>query len=273
MARIASLHIYPVKSCRGIDLASARLTETGLEWDRRWMIVDHQHRFVTQRTQPQLTTISTAVTGGRLELSAAGHSTLTVDSGSDGSAQPVRVWGDDCSGIDTGDEAADWVSQVLGGKFRLLRQDDEVPRLADARYAGPREQPVSFADGYPVLLTSLESLAELNQRLPAPIPMNRFRPNVVIEGVHAYAEDAMVAFRSGAVALRGVKHCTRCINTTTDQFDGRRDADSEPLKTLRTYRYDKVLRGVAFGQNCVVAEGVGEMLVAGAPLTIDAHQV
>jgi len=273
MARITSLHIYPVKSCRGIDVATALLTPTGLEWDRRWMLVDHRGRFVTQRTHPQLTTITTAIVDGRLELSAAGHPTLTVDPRSNGTARHVKVWSDDCSGIDAGEEAAAWLSRVLGSPFRLLRKDDDVPRLADPEYAGSRPHPVSFADGYPVLLTSVESLAELNQRLPAPIPMNRFRPNVVIEGVEAYAEDAMAAFRSGAVALRGVKHCTRCINTTTDQFDGRRDGSSEPLKTLKTYRYDKVLRGVAFGQNCIVDEGVGARLSVGAPMTIEAHQV
>ncbi len=273
MASIASLHIYPVKSCRGIDVASARMTPTGLEWDRRWMLVDGKGKFVTQRTHPLLATISTAIIDGRLELSAAGHPTLVVDPGSDGAARSVRVWSDDCSGIDVGDEAAAWLSLVLGNGFRLLRMNDEVPRLADPRYAGDRKQPVSFTDGYPVLLTSVESLDELNGRLPSPVPMNRFRPNVVIRGVEAYAEDAMAGFRSGTVLLRGVKHCTRCINTTTDQFDGRRDAGSEPLTTLRTYRYDKVLRGVAFGQNCVVAEGVGEMLIVGAPLTIEAHQV
>lgn len=273
MARIASLHIYPVKSCRGIDVERARMTATGLEWDRRWMIVDRGGRFVTQRTHPHLTAIATAIVDGRLELTAAGHPGLCVDPGSDGPAQPVKVWGDDCSGIDAGDEAAAWLARVLGNGFRLLRMNDQVPRLADPHYAGERAQPVSFTDGYPVLLTSMESLAELNGRLPSPIPMNRFRPNVVVEGVPAYAEDAMAGFRSGAVVLRGVKHCTRCINTTTDQFDGRRDAGSEPLKTLKTYRYDKVLRGVAFGQNCVIAEGVGEFLAVGAPLTIEAHQL
>jgi hypothetical protein len=220
-----------------------------------------------------LTTISTAITDGRLELSAAGHPALVVDPRAGGAAHPVQVWDDHCSGLDVGDQAASWLARVLGARFRLLRMNDEVPRLVDPGYAGARPQPVSFADAYPVLLASRESLAELNQRLPAPIPMNRFRPNVVIEGVAAFAEDAMVAFRSGAVALRGVKHCTRCINTTTDQFDGKRDAGSEPLKTLKTYRYDKVLRGVAFGQNCVVAEGVGEMLAVGAPLSLEAHQV
>ena len=273
MGRIASLHVYPVKSCRGIDLASARLTPTGLEWDRRWMIVDGRGIFVTQRTHPLLTTITTAIVDGQLELSATGHPTIVMDSRAAGTARSVKVWSDQCSGIDAGDEAAAWLSRVLGDSFRLLRMNEQVPRLADPHYAGTKPQPVTFTDGYPVLMTSRESLADLNRRLPAPIPMNRFRPNVVIEGVEAYAEDAMAAFRSGAVVLRGVKHCTRCINTTTDQFDGTRDTGTEPLKTLRTYRYDKVLRGVAFGQNCVVAEGVGEMLAVGAPLALDTHQV
>ena len=273
MSRIASLHIYPVKSCRGIDLATARVTPTGLEWDRRWMLVDRKGTFVTQRTHPLLTTITTAIVDDRLELSAVGHPTILVDPRASGTARSVKVWSDHCSGIDAGEEVAAWLGRVLGDVFRLLQVDEQVTRLADPRYAGEDLHPVTFTDGFPVLLTSLESLADLNHRLPAPIPMNRFRPNVVIEGVDAYAEDAMAAFRSGQVLLRGVKHCTRCINTTTDQFNGARDESQEPLKTLRSYRYDKVLRGVAFGQNCVVAEGVGAMLSVGAPLTLDAHQV
>ena len=273
MARIASLHIYPVKSCRGIDLASALLTPTGLEWDRRWMIVDRKGIFVTQRTHPLLATITTAIVAGQLELSAAGQPTIVVDPRAGGTARNVKVWSDHCSGIDAGEEVAAWLGRVLGDSFRLLSVDEQVTRLADPRYAGADLHPVTFTDGFPVLLTSLESLADLNHRLPAPIPMNRFRPNVVIEGLDAYAEDAMAAFRSGTVVLRGVKHCTRCINTTTDQFSGARDSSTEPLKTLRSYRYDKVLRGVAFGQNCVVDEGIGETLAVGAPLALEAHQV
>jgi len=273
MARIASLHIYPVKSCRGIDLAKARMTPTGLEWDRRWMIVDAKHRFVTQREHPRLAAITTTIADGRLELSAEGHSTLIVDARAGGSARPVKIWKDNCSGLDAGDEAAAWLSRVLGTSFRLLRFDEQVPRLADPHYAGTKPQPVTFTDGFPVLLLSRESLAELNRRLPAPIPMNRFRPNVVIEGVAAHAEDAMANFRSGAIVLRGVKHCTRCATTTTDQQNGSRNPRQEPLRTLKTYRHDRQLHGVAFGQNCVVAEGVGEMLAVGAPLSIEAHQV
>jgi hypothetical protein len=273
MASITSLHIYPVKSCRGIDLARARVTATGLEWDRRWMIVDEKNRFVTQATNPRLATVTTGIVDGALRLSADGHPVFEVDPQADGPVHRVQVWKDTCSGIDAGDDAAAWLSRTLGDRLRLVRIDERVPRLANPKSVEPEPPPLNFADAYPLLLLSRESLADLNRRLPSPVPMNRFRPNVVIEGVAAFAEDAMVAFRSGAVALHGVKHCTRCINTTTDQFDGTRDVGSEPLKTLKTYRYDKILRGVAFGQNCIVAEGVGDVLAVGAPLSLEAHQV
>jgi uncharacterized protein YcbX len=273
MASITSLHIYPVKSCRGIDLTKARLTPTGLEWDRRWMIVDAKDRFVTQREQPKLATITTAIANGRLELSAADHPTLVVDVRADGGARSVLIWKDKCRGIDAGDEAAAWLFRVLGDRLRLVRMDDQLPRLANREYVGPNPQPVTFTDGYPVLMISRESLAELNRRLPTPIPMARFRPNIVIEGVVAHAEDAMISFRFDGVVLRGVKHCTRCSVTTTDQQDGSRDPHQEPLRTLKTYRHDRQLHGVTFGQNCVLVEGVGKTLEVGAPLSLEAHQV
>jgi len=273
MASITSLHVYPVKSCRGIDLDTSRVTATGLEWDRRWMIVDARDRFVTQRTHPQLATITTAIADGALRLSAAGHPRLDVDAGAGGPVRCVQIWKDACNGIDAGDAAAAWLSRVLGDALRLVRMDPAVPRLADPHYAGPRPQPVSFTDGYPVLLISRASLAELNRRLPVPVPMNRFRPSVVIEGVAAHAEDAMALFRSGKVMLRGVKLCTRCITTTTDQGNGSRDGSNEPLATLRTYRYDRGMRGITFGQNCVLAAGIGETLTVGAALSVEAHQV
>ncbi len=273
MAIIASLHIYPVKSCRGVDLDSARVTATGLEWDRRWMIVDARDRFVTQRTHPALATITTVLAGGALRLSADGHPVLDVDPGAEGAARRVQVWKDSCSGIDAGDAPASWVSRVVGDRLRLVRIDPLVPRLADPRYVGPDPQPINFTDGYPVLLLSRESVAELNRRLPAPVPMARFRPSVVIEGVTAHAEDEFANFRSGTVVLRGVKHCIRCVITTTDQLDGSRDPGQEPLHTLKTYRHDRVLHGIAFGQNCIVAAGIGGMLKVGAPLSIEAHHV
>lgn len=270
MARIASLHIYPVKSCRGIDLATAPVTALGLAWDRRWMVVDGGDRFVTQRTHPLLATIGTAIDDGQLTLSADGHPPLQVDACADCGARRVQIWRDSCGGLDAGDDAAAWLARVLGGAFRLVRIDERVQRLADSQYAGPAPQPISFTDGYPVLLIARESLAELNRRLPAPVPMNRFRPNIVIEGVAAHAEDGFGLFRSGAVVLRGVKHCTRCVTTTTGQRDGSRDPRREPLATLRRYRYDRRLRDVTFGQNCVITGGVGSSISVGDPLVLDA---
>ena len=180
----------------------------------------------------------------------------------------VIVWKSECLGVDAGDAAAAWLSDVLGEPLRLVRHDPAQPRHANPQYA-PERTPVSFADAYPILMISRASLEELNRRLPAPIPMARFRPNVVIEGVAAHAEDAMTRFRLGAVVLRGVKHCTRCPITTTDQQTGARHPRQEPLRTLGTYRHDHVLKGVTFGQNCVIEAGIGERLAVGSPVTID----
>src|SRR5262245_40554340 len=269
MARVASLHVYPVKSCRGIDVDSFLVTATGPDWDRRWMIVTAQGRFITQRSHPMLATIAVAIGDGMLRLSADGRAPLEIDADHAGRSWPVVIWSDEQLGVDAGEAAAAWLSAVLGEPLRLVRLDPARPRFANAQYAGPVPQPVSFADAYPVLMISRESLAELNRRLSAPIPMARFRPNVVIEGVAAHAEDAMTRFRSGPVVLRGVKLCTRCSTTTTDQVTGTRDPDQEPLRELGRYRHDRALKGVTFGQNCVIEAGVGERLVAGAPLTID----
>lgn len=264
-ARIASLHIYPVKSCRGIDLQRSRVTETGFEWDRRWMIIDGAGRFVTQRETPRLAGITTAI-GTALRLSAAGLQELVVERQHDGARREVRIWDDVVTGVDAGDEAADWLLAALGAPFRLVRIDESARRDADPRFAGPGPNPVSFTDAYPFLVISQASLQDLNLRLPTPLPMNRFRPNIVIEGVPAYAEDAPTVFRFGPVAIRGVKLCTRCAITTTDQDTCIRDASQEPLRTLKSYRYDRALKGVVFGQNCVIEAGVGEYLAVGAEM-------
>jgi len=269
MARIASLHVYPVKSCRGIDVDAFRLTETGPEWDRRWMIVKSADGgFITQRSHPAMARIAVTVGSGQLRLAANDIEPLAVPVDHGGETRPVTVWNDDCLGVDAGDDASDWLAATLGEPLRLVRIDPSLPRLADPGYAGPGQHPVSFADGYPVLMISRESLVDLNRRLPGAIPMERFRPNVVIEGVGAYAEDAMARFRFGPVVLRGVKHCTRCAIPTTDQHTGARDRDQEPLRTLKTYRNDRALKGVTFGQNCVIDAGVGERLAVGAELAI-----
>ncbi|MGQ0429823.1 MAG: MOSC domain-containing protein [Gammaproteobacteria bacterium] len=272
-ARIASLHVYPVKSCLGMDLRDVRIVHTGFEWDRRWMIVDANSRFVTQRERPRLTAISAAVGGGRLRLTTEGQPPLVLDTQHDGPRRRVRIWKHEAAAIDAGDDAADWLLALMGEPMRLVRVVEGELLQADPEYAGPGANPVNFSDGYPILMISRASLEDLNPRLPAPLPMNRFRPNIVIEGLPPYAEDAMTVFRFGRVALRGVKHCTRCSITTTDQASGARDLRQEPLRTLKTYRWDRKLKGVAFGQNCTVVGGVGETLAVGAELAIDPYQV
>ena len=273
MARIASLHIYPVKSCRGIDVDSTLMTATGPEWDRRWMIVTADNRFITQRTHPRLATVMVAVEDGGLRLSAEGRAPLLLKVDHAGESRRVTIWNDECLGVDAGDEAAAWLSAALDERLRLVRIDPVVPRLANPKYVGAAQHPVTFTDGYPILMISNESLAELNRRVPEPIPMARFRPNVVIEGVTAHAEDAMALFRCGPIVLRGVKHCTRCSVTTTDQATGARDPHQQPLRGLGKYRHDYALKGVTFGQNCTVEAGVGERLRVGDSLSIEPYQV
>lgn len=273
MARITSLHIYPVKGCRGIDVHDALITPTGLEWDRRWMIVHPEGEFITQREHPQLATITVTVGDGKLTLLADGQAPLVVDTDHGGGMRRVTIWDDECDATDAGSAAAAWLRAVLGEELGLVRIDLQAPRLANPKYTGPTPQPVTFTDGYPILMISQESLADLNGRLPEPIPMARFRPNIVIEGVAPYAEDAMSLFRFGAVVLRGVKLCARCPVTTTDQLTGARDPHQQPLRTLGKYRHDYTLRGVVFGQNCTVHAGIGERLAVGATLAIEPYQV
>jgi uncharacterized protein YcbX len=269
MAHVASLHVYPVKSCRGMDVEAFRFTPTGPEWDRRWMIVTAgDGRFISQRSHPAMARIAAAIAGGSLRLSSDDIEPLVVPLEHDGALRRVSVWKDECRAVDAGDDAADWLAATLGEPLRLVRIDPAVPRLANPEFAGPRPHPVSFADAYPVLMISRESLAELNRRLPEAIPMARFRPNIVIEGVAAHTEDAMTRFRLGSVVLRGVKHCTRCPITTTDQQTGARHPRQEPLRTLGTYRHDHALKGVTFGQNCVIEAGIGERLAVGAEFTM-----
>jgi hypothetical protein len=269
MARVASLHVYPVKSCRGTDLDAFRITATGPEWDRRWMVVKAAvGRFITQRSHPLMATIAVAVGDGQLRLSSEGHGWVAVPVDHGGDSRAVTIWSSACRGVDAGNDAGEWLSGLLGDRLRLVRLDPAQPRLANPQYAGPSPQPVSFADGYPFLMISRESLAELNRRLPEPVPMARFRPNIVIEDVAAHAEDAMARFRFGAIVLRGVKLCTRCPVTTTDQQSGARDPRQQPLRTLAKYRHDHVLKGVVFGQNCVIDAGVGETLRVGTAVTI-----
>lgn len=242
---ISAIYIYPIKSCRGIAVTSAQLDAWGFKFDRNWMIVSPSGRFMTQREVPQLALVETRLSADELLLNAPGQSTLHLPlSPVMGATVDVEVWGDHCRAVDQGDDVAAWLSQFLGLECRLVRlgesYDRPVKRRADAQ--------VSFADAYPLLLISEASLADLNQRLPNPLPMNRFRPNLVVSGCAAYAEDSWTQIRIDQVTFDVVTPCERCVITTTDQATGQRES-KEPLKTLATYRRGK--GGVIFGQNVV----------------------
>jgi uncharacterized protein YcbX len=265
MISVASLHVYPVKSCRGIERAQATVAEAGLEHDREWMVVTPDGRFLTQREEPRLALIETDVDVRRLRLSLAGTGAVDVPLDRRGAPREVVVWRHHCVAHDQGEEPARWLGQALGRPLRLVRFDPAHRRLSDPDFTGRTPGYSRFADGYALLVLSLASLADLNARLPAPLPMNRFRPNLVLDGVEPYGEDAIRKICAGALTLRLVKSCTRCTIPTTDQETAVRDLE-EPLRTLRGYRWDAKLRGVTFGQNAIVVEGVGETLRAGQAL-------
>jgi uncharacterized protein YcbX len=245
---VTGLYVYPVKSCAGTALTVAQLGPRGIVHDREFMIVDPNGAFLTQREVPRLALIRPARASEGLELCAPGMPPLALRPVADGQNIMVRIWRDHLLAVDQGRVVADWLSTFLHTPCRLVRQADDVVRRVDPTFATHPDDQVGFADGYPLLLLSEESLADLNARLAEPLPMDRFRPNVVIRGAaEPYAEDGWSRVALGAVECSLVKACARCVTTTTDQTTAERGA--EPLATLARYRH--VPRGVLFGQNLI----------------------
>ncbi|MCB1625264.1 MAG: MOSC domain-containing protein [Pseudomonadales bacterium] len=262
---VAAINIYPIKSCAGIALKTSRLLDTGFEWDRHWMLVDPADRFVTQRELPQLATVVPHFESHELVVAAPGESDLSVPLAPVGKSHAVRLWRDRVRGRDCGDSAAAWFSRVSGRPLRLVAFDPALARVSNQAFTAPAVAHTEFADGYAVLVLSESSLEDLNSRLAAPLPMTRFRPNLVLRGSRAYQEDEIRSLQIGDVELRIVKPCERCKITTVDQNTGRAEGD-EPLRTLRTYRYDRQLKGVIFGQNAIVMRGIGQQIAVGMPI-------
>jgi uncharacterized protein YcbX len=254
--RLSGLTVYPIKSAGGIPLLESELDEFGLRYDRRWMVVDESGTFISQRSHPPLALVTPGIRNGILRLEAPGMATLELPL----EPQPtvhtsVRVWNDHCGATWTGERPARWFSDFLGLPCNLVHMADEIVRPADRSYA-PEGTRVSFADAFPFLIISEASLADLNRRLAEPVPMNRFRPNLVIAGTEPYAEDGWDRVEINGIRLRVVKPCARCVVTTTDQATAERG--KEPLRTLGRYR--KVWGKVMFGQNAV-HETVGRLRV------------
>ena len=265
MVLLAALHLYPVKSCRGMTVAEATVTDAGLEHDREWMVVTPEGRFVTQRECPRLATVGVSLDGRALTLAAAGGGSVAVPLDLRGAPVEVTVWRDRCQAHDQGTEVARWLSEWLGRPVQLVRFAPARRRLSDAAWTGGVEAANRFSDGFALLAISRASLADLNARLAVPLAMDRFRPNLELDGLPPYGEDQLEDLVAGELRLRRVKPCTRCVVTTTDQATGEVDGD-EPLRTLKTYRWNPQLRGVTFGQNLIVVAGAGTRVRAGMEL-------
>ncbi len=266
MITLAGLYVYPVKSARGIELAEGVLSSRGLLHDRRFMVVDGEGQFLTQREQPLLARLGTAFEGDALALHWQGLGTLQVPlTPKRGAVRRVRVWRDDVDALDLGPEAQHFLSEALGATASLVYMPDDSMRAPSA--FGQAGDLIGFSDDFPYLLASEASLADLSIRAQQPIPMDRFRPNLIVRGGAAYAEDTWREILIGGIRFEIVKPCTRCVITTVDQVSGER-VNNEPLATLARYRR---WRGKAiFAQNAI-ARGAGTLHL-GAEVQVESWQ-
>ena len=251
---VSGLFHYPVKSCRGIALSEATLDARGIVNDRAYLVVDDDGIFMTQRHTPRMALIEPRIDGDSLTLTAPDVSPVTVGPSTASSAtRQVVIWHDTCAAVDQGDEVAAWLSEMLSVSCRLVKMADDFARRLDPDYAVTENDQTGFADAYPLLLANESSLANLNGRMGITLPMNRFRPNIVVANAAPFEEDTWRGIRIGNVDATVVKPCKRCAITTTDQMTGERGI--EPLRTLATFR-TLPTGGVTFAQN-VIHSGPG----------------
>lgn len=270
---ISEINIYPIKSLKGISVDSAIIQERGLQYDRRWMLTTTDGMFFTQREFPKMALISTWIEDDGLGAAADRFGDVFIPFGPDtGNKQQVTIWQSVCEGEVYAGVVNEWFSDVIGIDCQLVYMPDDTRRNVSDRF-NKNDDVVSFADGYPLMVLSEASLAELNSRLDDPLPMNRFRPNLVVSGSTPYAEDNWAEVCVGEAVFRSTKPCERCVITTVDPAKGE-FAGKEPLKTLASYRMAKDVMperleslgvtptAVLFGQN-LIAESVGEVIRVG----------
>jgi len=250
---VSSLSIYPVKSCREVAQNSSYVESFGLRNDRRWMVVDEQGVMLTQRKISKMCLIQPELTASGLILNSSTMNPLPINIPTQNKKCSVKVWADQCQAFDAGDEAATWLSHVLEKKCRLVYFPEDEIRQVDLAYANKGDK-TAFSDGFPLLIISQGSLDDLNQRLSSPISMNRFRPNIVIDGCEPFAEDEWKKIRIGDIMFRIVKPCSRCVIPSINIDTAERE--EEPIKTLLSYR--KRDKKIFFGQN-VIAESNGQI--------------
>ena len=267
---IASLQVYPIKSCGGIALTEVMVIETGFEFDRAWMVVDPAGVLVTQRQVPRMALIQPTLKTAEMVLRAPGMLALHVALDRVEAAVRVKVWNDEVAAFDMGDLCAQWFSDFLSRPVRLVRFDPEHKRLSDHRWTGTLDAENAFADGFPILVASTAGLDEFNRRLVArgepAVTMARFRPNLVLDGLDAHGEDALdeitFATADGPVRLKLVKPCTRCTIPDVDPATG--EPGHAVGDVLASYRADARMDGaLTFGMNAVIVEGIERVLRTG----------
>ncbi len=275
--QISEINIYPIKSLGGISLNEAIIEQRGLQYDRRWMLTDENGKFLTQREFPKMSTISIILAENGLQVSAEKFDDLIVPFEVEGERLKVEVWRSSCDAILCAKDINDWFSEVLQTNCNLVFMPEDSRREINPLFNNNNDI-VSFADGYPILIIGENSLADLNSRLETQIPMNRFRPNIVVANSESFAEDNWGKIKIGETIYRSTKPCARCVMTTINQTDGA-FTGKEPLKTLAKYRlakqvfpatyadFDLSENAVLFGQN-LVAENFGKLIKVGDSLEV-----
>ncbi len=277
MATVTELVLYPIKSCAGIAVQQAQFLVSGLAafgvHDREWMLVTREGQFLTQREYPRMALVTPRIDGDGVEVSAPGMPPLRLLLAHDATAAgiTVQIWDHSVEAADCGDAAAAWFGDAIGGACRLVRFRPDVHRSTSTKWTGGQAAETRFADGYPILVIGQASLDDLNARLAAagraPLPMNRFRPNLVVAGLEAFEEDYVESFDADGLALRPVKPCARCPIPAIDQATGIPGPD--PLDILQSYRANPRMEGaVCMGMNAIVTAGEGGSLRVGQELDV-----
>lgn len=248
MIQLSNLTYYPIKACRGFDITESNVERMGFEHDRRMMVVTPEGEFLTQREYPKLALVTPTLKNDSITLSAPNFDSIHFTIQKSGASWPVNIWkSKGVHAIDQGDETARWFSDWLGTSVRLVHFEEGFKRSLNPEYAIHADDHTGFADGYPILIISEESLQDLNSKLDSPLPMNRFRPNIVVKGGEPFAEDSWKRIKIGDIEMALVKPCPRCVVTTIDKETLKKG--KEPLKTLNTYRTRD--GGAMFGMNVI----------------------
>lgn len=264
--KLSKIFFYPVKSMGGVSIKTSLITDRGLQYDRRWLLVDENNVFITQRVLPEMALLSTSIKDGMIQIK---HKTKNIESISfphkidNGKELKIKIWNDSCTALHYDNALDNWLGKTLNINCKLVFMPDTTYRPVDKNY-GNKNDVVSFADGFPFMVIGQSSLNDLNKRLKTPLPINRFRPNFVFTGGEPFEEDHLKKIKIGDVMFSFVKPCARCVITTTDQETSERN--KEPLLTLSSYR--KVNNKIMFGQN-LIHQNLGKVTVGDEVIVLE----